>query len=82
VLVSPPVYHFEVVRRNWVIETHRLAIDWPANLTPSGRLISFTVAPKWLVPCCVASQQTLPYLQANTHMPLQYVFSANNNYRL
>ena len=84
VLVNLPAYQLEVVRGGRVLETHRVVIGRPANPTPtlSSRLTSFTVAPEWLVPRRVATQQILPYLQANAHLPSEHDFLADNNYRL
>jgi murein L,D-transpeptidase YcbB/YkuD len=84
VLVNLPAYQLEVVRGGQVLQTHRVVIGRPANPTPtlSSRLTSFTVAPAWLVPRRVATQQILPYLQANAHISSEHDFLADNNYRL
>ena len=57
VLVNLPAYQLEVVRRGRVLQTHRLVIGRPASPTPtlSSRLTSFTVAPEWRVPRCIAT---------------------------
>ncbi|OGX87308.1 hypothetical protein BEN49_10745 [Hymenobacter coccineus] len=84
VLVNLPAYQLAVVRRGRVLQTHRLVIGRPANPTPtlSSRLTSFTIAPEWRVPRRVATEQLLPYLQANAQAHSEQDFLANNNYRL
>ena len=84
VLVNLPAYHLEVVRRGRVLQTHRVVIGRPANPTPtlSSRLTSFTVAPEWRVPRRIATEQILPYLQANAQVHSEHDFLADNNYRL
>ena len=70
VLVNLPGYQLEVVRRDRVLQTHRVVIGRPAHPTPtlSSRLTSFTVAPEWRVPRRTATGQILPYLQANARV--------------
>ena len=84
VLVNLPAYQLEVVRRGRVLQTHRLVIGRPASPTPtlSSRLTSFTVAPEWRVPRRIATEQVLPYLQANAQVRSEHDFLADNNYRL
>ena len=84
VLVNLPAYQLQVVRRGRVVQTHRLVIGRPANPTPtlSSRLTSFTIAPEWRVPRRVATEQLLPYLQANDEARSDQDFLADNNYRL
>ena len=84
VLVNLPAYQLEVVHRGRVLQTHRVVIGQPANPTPtlSSRLTSFTVAPEWRVPRRIATEQILPYLQANARVRSEHDFLADNNYRL
>ena len=84
VLVNLPAYQLEVVRQGRVLQTHRLVIGRPANPTPilSSRLTSFTIAPEWRVPRRIATEQLLPYLQANAQVQSEHDFLADNNYRL
>lgn len=84
VLVNLPAYQLQVVRHGRVVQTHRLVIGRPANPTPtlSSRLTSFTIAPEWRVPRRIATEQLLPYLQANALARSEHDFLAENNYRL
>ena len=84
VLVNLPAYQLEVVRRERVLQTHRVVIGRPAYPTPtlSSRLTSFTVAPEWRVPRRTATGQILPYLQANARVHSEHDFLADNNYSL
>jgi murein L,D-transpeptidase YcbB/YkuD len=84
VLVNLPAYQLEVVRRGRVLQMHRLVIGRPAYPTPtlSSHLTGFTIAPEWRVPRRVATEQLLPYLQANAAAHSDQDFLADNNYRL
>jgi|SRR6476661_287928 len=84
VLVNLPAYRLEAVAKGRVQQAQRVVVGRPACPTPtlSSRLTSFTVAPEWRVPTRIATQQILPYLQANARASSETDFLADNNYTL
>ncbi|MCC3155169.1 L,D-transpeptidase family protein [Hymenobacter sp. BT770] len=84
VLVNLPAYRLEMVRAGRVVHAHRVIIGRTGSPTPtfSSQITSFTLAPEWRVPRSIATQQILPYLQANARAGSEHDFLAENNYTL